>query len=234
MNNKLTFAFFAALLLCACTSERGRISSGTAFLVGDEGYVLTSYHVVKHCANYHVQGSALNTQAGLASYDEDNDLALLKVAGAAEGARLAREGSLRPWDQFIIIGYPGDAGRTHKSTVTNASLLSVHGPGGEPGMLQFSDSVAKGNSGGPLLDTSGNVVGIVKGKATIATQGGGTMWPVREVEHTDVAVSLPAIAGFLMQNRVSYAVGDSSYALPQAKIVNKASHFILNIQCVIQ
>lgn len=219
---------------CDAGTNTVRISSGTGFIVGSEGYIITNNHVIKNCADYRAYGTNIRTQIELVDRDSDLDLALFKLPSPAKGATFSTLSTpLKAWDQLAIIGYPGTAGRSHKPVMTRASLLFLHGPRGEDGFVQFSDSVEQGNSGGPLLDAAGNVVGVVLAKSTTTHINNG-IWATRTVEHTDIAITLDTVEKFLGKNHIQYDTAESSENMTDAKILGKSKAFIVNVQCTVQ
>src|SRR5688572_3786330 len=141
-------------------------SSGTGFFISSNGHVITNNHVVDGCSEIKLYGAVGEVEAVLVARDTKHDLALLKSQFSAPNfANLSNlKQPLQAGDPVIIIGYPGQAWKTGQTTTSQAQILSTRGPRGEEHWLEFSDTVAQGNSGGPLLDTSGNVVGVVVAK----------------------------------------------------------------------
>ena len=74
---------------------------------------------------------------------------------------------LRANDPVVIIGYPGESWRGHDPIVRSSTIIDMKGPTGEEKWVQFNDSAEQGNSGGPLLDSAGNVVGVVVAKSEL-------------------------------------------------------------------
>lgn len=135
--------------------------SGSAFVVSREGHLLTSNHVVADCTVVDIGGDGTATVVGR---DTTNDLALLQ-ARTPSGLELqpltARSRPIRLGEEVVALGYPlrGILGAGLNATTGTVSALS--GIGNDSARLQFTAAVQPGNSGGPLLDRSGAMVGII-------------------------------------------------------------------------
>ena len=151
-------------------------SLGSGFLIG-EGYILTNHHVVDGAETITVRLSdRRELQAKLVGSDEGYDVALLKLEGKeANGLpalRLGSSSALRPGQWVVAIGSP--LGLDHSVT---AGIVSAVGRSGGRGQqyvpfIQTDVAINRGNSGGPLLNTSGEVVGI---NSQILSNSGGYM-----------------------------------------------------------
>lgn len=135
-------------------------SSGTGFLVSKEGHYLTNNHVVEDCRSIAIDG----VPATLVAQDSNFDLALLSVSPPpnAEPATFA-EKPARLNSDVTVIGYPL-AGFLGGVNVTRGAVTSLKGIAGDGVRMQISAPVQPGNSGGPVINASGNIVGIVVSK----------------------------------------------------------------------
>jgi len=137
-------------------ARRGRPASGLAW--GD-GHVLTSAHVLEREDEISVDAGDGPVSASLAGYDPATDIALLKVDGLkAPAAKRGDSSTLKPGSLVLAVGRPG---RLQASLGMVAGLEAGGGRGMAAGRLIVSDATLyQGFSGGPLLDASGQVVGI--------------------------------------------------------------------------
>jgi S1-C subfamily serine protease len=145
---------------------RGAASSGTGFVVG-AGRVLTNHHVAQGCAEVRVRTpDGRNLAATLAVSDPERDLALLTVAGGDPGPPLRfRSGpELRRGEGVVTYGFPLAGLLSSGPTLTTGEVSALAGLRDNPRQIQISAPVQPGNSGGPLLDGGGNVVGVVVSK----------------------------------------------------------------------
>jgi S1-C subfamily serine protease len=141
--------------------------SGSGFVLDKEGHILTNYHVIEEAERIEVAfGDQLTAPADVVGYDARNDVAVLKVnlpPAALEPVSLGESGNLRVGQWAVAIGNPfGQFGRTLTTGVISALGRSLEGPDGRiiSDVIQTDAAINKGNSGGPLLDSSGRVIGI--------------------------------------------------------------------------
>ncbi len=156
-------------------SPGGR-SVGSGFLIGD-GYILTNHHVVDGAEAITVRMSdRREMQAKVVGSDEGYDVALLRLEGKDAGSlpalRLGNSAALRPGQWVVAIGSP--LGLEQSVTAGIVSGLGRSGGAGQQYVpfIQTDVAINRGNSGGPLLNTSGEVVGI---NSQILSNSGGYM-----------------------------------------------------------
>ncbi len=207
-------------------------TSGTGFFVTHSGHVLTNNHVIANCDKISIHGDTMSTGAVIVAQDQEHDLALLKAAFTSSNMAYfnSMKQPLNEGDPVVIIGYPGDSWRSHDPIVRSAKIIDMKGPTGEEKWLQFSDSVQHGNSGGPLLDSTGNVVGVVVAKTELHIKQAGS--DTQEiVKKSDVAISLPVVKSFLELNNIQYQTADSGLYLLPDSVNDRARPFIVNVHC---
>jgi S1-C subfamily serine protease len=152
---------------------------GTAFVVRPDGYLLTAFHVVKGAKEIEVSCAEIGRAAAwVEKFSEANDLAVLRVADGKTPTylSLADQRSVSLGEQVFTIGYPapdllGSEAKFNEGTISSISV------GGDAGYMQISVPVHPGNSGGALLNRSGDVVGVVIATASALTflKGTGTL-----------------------------------------------------------
>lgn len=217
------------------------VQSGTGFFVSDDGYLLTNEHVVRGCSKVIVKGPAFSqTEADVRATDTAHDLALIHTPTRPGGTAYLRDNieALKPGDGVVVIGYPGDAWRTGAYKISDAALVNTHGPGDHPEWIEFSDSIARGNSGGPLVDRSGNVIGIVvailfqeKSLYRVNAASGEKTLVQTTNTKSDGAIGLATAEDFLRQQGVDYHVSLSGPEAGDAGIEETVKRFIVNVQC---
>lgn len=140
-------------------SVAGEKSAATGFAVSGNGYIVTNEHVISGSSTIKIMKynrEVLN--ANLIGIDKDKDLALLKVNSTFDHLYLADSEKLGVGNKVIAIGNP--LGLSFSASEGIISGLDRKGPSGFNEYIQTDVSLNQGNSGGPLLDTSGRVVGI--------------------------------------------------------------------------
>lgn len=138
------------------------ISMGTGFLISADGYVLTNHHVVDNADEVTVKLSdSRQLKAKVVGSDAQSDVALLKVeASNLPALRLGNSSGVQPGQWVVAIGSP--FGLDHSVTAGIVSAVGRNTGGGQQYVpfIQTDVAINRGNSGGPLLNTRGEVVGI--------------------------------------------------------------------------
>jgi S1-C subfamily serine protease len=149
---------------------------GSGFLVDSRGRILTNAHVLGSAKNATVTfDDGTEERADVLGRDESTDLAVLNVASVPRSARplpLGRSGELVVGDPVIAIGNPFGLERTATTGIVSALKRIITSPNhfDIQNVIQTDAAINQGNSGGPLLDARGRVVGI---NSQIASQSGG-------------------------------------------------------------
>lgn len=165
--------------------------AGSGFVLDQEGHILTNYHVIQGAEMIEVSfGDQLTAQAVVIGVDPRNDVAVLKVDVALELLKpvtLGSSGELSVGQWAIAIGNPfGQFGRTLTTGVISALDRTIEGPDNRAitGIIQTDAAINRGNSGGPLLDSSGRVIGITSAifSPTGASAGVGFAVPVDTIK----------------------------------------------------
>ncbi len=146
---------------------------GSAFALNNRGYIVTSYHMVKSADSVFIQNENTERNHAKVVYaDETIDLAILKLDNTEVATTWQVPYSLKSktaeiGEKVFTLGYP-------RADVVygEGALSSMSGFSGDTSMYQISIPVNPGNSGGPLLDEQGNIVGVIKGKITGAEATG--------------------------------------------------------------
>lgn len=157
----------------------GDTSTGSGFLVDHHGDILTNYHLIDGAdrsggVTVEFEGGATRP-AAVVAVDPDDDLAVLRVDTAHLGPiaplALGDSTSVRVGDPALAIGNPFGLDRTLTSGIVSALTHQLHGADGRTinNVIQTDLPLAPGNSGGPLLDAQGRVIGV---NSQIATAGG--------------------------------------------------------------
>jgi S1-C subfamily serine protease len=134
---------------------------GTGFFITDDGYVLTSAHVVENAVRIEIFAAGKALAAKLVKADVANDIALLKVDTSCKALALSASRGVNLGDLVFTIGFPGTVLQGTAPKLTQGEVTSLAGILDDPRHFQTSLAVQPGNSGGPLLDRCGNVIGII-------------------------------------------------------------------------
>jgi S1-C subfamily serine protease len=205
--------------------------AGTGFVISATGQIITNHHVVAGCTG-DIHGNLSGepaTTLRLVSSDESNDLALLQgPAGSFKDFARIRDRAIRSGDSVVAIGYPFHGLLTSDFTVTTGIASSLSGILNDTRYLQISAAVQPGNSGGPLLDTSGQIVGMVSAKinALKFVRATGNI-----PENINFAIKTGALRDFLDNSVVPYQTAEPKGELKTAEIAGAARAYTLLISC---
>lgn len=204
--------------------------TGTGFVVSSEGHVVTNQHVVNGCTGDITGGltGAAPTKLRLVSSDETNDLALLQATGGFKEVATIRAKPIHSGDSIVAIGYPFHGLLTSDFTVTTGIVSSLSGILNDTRHLQISAAVQPGNSGGPLLASTGEVVGVVAAKLNALKFAKATG---NIPENINFAIKTGALRDFLDNSVVPYQTGESKAEIKTADIARSARGFTLLISC---
>jgi S1-C subfamily serine protease len=143
-------------------------SVGSGVLISDAGLILTNLHVVAGSKKIMVTFfDGFETEAEVVGLRPENDLAVIKakkLPDDIEPATMGGSGNLRPGDEVVAVGFPFGMGPSVSGGVVSGMNREFRSPEGErvlTGLIQFDAAANPGNSGGPLVNMAGEVVGIV-------------------------------------------------------------------------
>jgi serine protease Do len=143
---------------------------GTGVVIVDKGIILTNLHVVQGASRLEVTFmDGLTSTAHVTGVQSADDLAVLqahKIPDDLTAAALASTANLRPGDHVIAVGFPFGIGPSASSGIVSGLKREFKSPEGGAKMtnlIQFDAAANPGNSGGPLVNADGEVIGIVTG-----------------------------------------------------------------------
>jgi S1-C subfamily serine protease len=204
--------------------------TGTGFVISAGGHVVTNQHVIDGCIGDikgNLSGEAPVTLR-LVSSDDTNDLALLQASNPFKEVATIRDKPVRPGDSVVAIGYPFHGLLTSDFTVTTGIVSSLSGVLNDTRFLQISAAVQPGNSGGPILDTGGQVVGMVAAKLNALKFAKATG---NIPENINFAIKTGALRDFLDNSVVSYQTAGAKNELKTSDIAQNARAYTLLISC---
>jgi len=182
-------------------------SSGTCFAINENGYLATCYHVIEGASRIRIRGvngdfSSL-LEAKVISTDKRNDLALLKITDKSFKSisgipYVISKKTADVGEDVYVLGYPLRAVMGDEIKLTNGLVSAKTGYQGDATSYQISATVQPGNSGGPLFDGNGNVIGVVNARLGVESAAYAVKSPYLTmlVGSVDSSISLP------IQNRL--------------------------------
>ena len=167
-----------AVVLIEAGGAGGQGGLGSGFLIDRDGHVLTNAHVVEDSKTTTVTFSdGTERTARILGVDTSTDLAVLKIPQVPEGiqpVRLGSSGTLVVGQDVVAIGNPYGLERTATTGIVSALERTIEAPNGFAiqNAIQTDAAINQGNSGGPLFDRAGRVIGM---NTQIASQNGGNV-----------------------------------------------------------
>lgn len=168
---------------------------GSGFIINEEGYILTNYHVIEGAKEIKVTLSdTTEVTASIINYDQEKDIAMIKLKEGTKVPAIAELGDsdeIYPGAEVIAIGTPLSKNLAYTLTkgVISGSNRTIEGANGSKmNLIQTDAAINSGNSGGPLVNTKGQVIGINSMKLGSQTMGGasveglGFSIPINEVK----------------------------------------------------
>jgi len=145
---------------------QARVSLGSGFVIDKDGYIVTNYHVIESARQIEVNFSGDDrVQATIVGVDPSTDLALLKINAQARALTplpLGDSDAVRVGDAVVAIGNPFGLERTVTAGIVSALQREITAPNGYTidKVIQTDAGINQGNSGGPLLNARGEVIGV--------------------------------------------------------------------------
>lgn len=205
------------------------VSSGTGFVVNTETYVLTNAHVIKGCGEVRVKSKNRDLIATVASQDKKNDLALLKLRPEEQPVAVFQElKTLYPGDSVVAVGFPLWGLLASEPNVSVGTVSALAGIRNDTSRLQIAAPVQPGNSGGPLFDKSGLVVGVIvsrlNDKAAFESLG---IIP----QNVNFAIKSGVAMALMQASDISFSQTKSTKSLTPADVARNARKYTVLIEC---
>jgi serine protease Do len=205
-----------------------QISTGTAFFVTEDGALVTSEHVIQGCSKVAIKTSdGAILEVRIVAQDAANDLAILKADKTVLKVAALRIG-VRLGEGVEAFGFPHADILSSSGNFTLGNVTALSGMGDDSRFIQMSAPVQAGNSGGPLLDQNGNLVGVVAAKLDalkVVLKDGDLP------QNVNFAVKSAILATFLDSNRIAYLQGTDTKPMEPADIAEKARQMSAFVVC---
>lgn len=206
-------------------------SSGTGFFVSRDGLVLTNAHVVDGCASIRVtdrDGATAPANVAFAS-DKVNDLALLRTRIVPGEIAALRRTPVQRGEEVAAFGYPLTSVLSSGGSFTRGDVSATEGMKDDTRHMQISVPVQPGNSGGPVVDFYGNVVGVVRHKLDamkMAAISGDIP------QNVNFAIKQFAVRGFLESKGIAVMEGHTEGPeLKPTELAERARNMSVFIRC---
>lgn len=203
-------------------------SSGTGFFISEKGDIVTNHHVVKGCTSINIKRqNATPEKATLIAEDPTNDLALLHTE-TGTGSHAALRVDTRLGEAVAAFGYPLSSVLASSGNFTLGNVTALAGLKNDTRFIQISAPVQPGNSGGPLLDSYGNVIGVVTSKLDAIT----ALAAVGDIpQNVNFALRGSSLYAFLLTYGITPTIAVTTTQLEAPDLADRAASFSVAVTC---
>ena len=200
---------------------------GSGFFV-TPNHIVTNNHVTEGCDKLEVKNKDYKSSAKLLDTDSTTDLSIL-VTGKPNNSflYLRNRKPVVTGEQSIALGYPFSSTLGSELKVTSGNIAALTGFNNNIAELQLTSPVQPGNSGGPLLDDNGNVIGVIVSRLESSSEITGS----RPAQNVNFAVKSNMAKIFMDLNMVDYQVRKSNGAKEISQIVTEAKEATVQVIC---
>ena len=216
----------------AITKEkRSKLSSstGAGFFINNQGHIVTNSYVVKVCRQINTLNQGSKVSTSLITNDPRNDLGLLKASTRPTAIAYFRSGrGIRAGEDILAFGYPLKSVLSDELKGTKGMINALSGLNNGTRFIQMSAPVQPGNSGGPLLDQAGNVVGVVTAKmdAIVMAQLTDDI-----AQNVNFALKASLVRDMSEVKEIDYETASSNEEKNTVDIFDQAKKFTVLIEC---
>lgn len=223
----LMFCWSASMPLSAQTTTAVRTGSG--FAVSHATHVVTNAHVVAQCKSVRVLSGTQQASARVLAIDLDADLAVLQTSlSVPKTIALRSSPALRLGESVIAFGFPLTGALSQGGNLTTGNVSALAGLRDDPKYIQVTAPVQPGNSGGPLLDGGGNLIGVITAKLdalAVAKRTGDVP------QNVNFAVRGEVLETFLQSHKIPYDVAVTDSQLAVADVAEAAKQASVRTEC---
>jgi S1-C subfamily serine protease len=210
--------------------EKVITQSGTGFYVGRDT-IVTNHHVIDDCSEIRAsKGGAEIGKARVIAASSGDDLAALHSDSPSDASLKLRVGApLKPAESVLVFGYPLAGALSSSGNTTLGNITALTGLKDDSRFIQISASVQPGNSGGPVLDEAGRLIGVVEGKldALKVLRVAGDI-----PQNVNFAIRASTLANFLEANRIAYLAASDTTPLPNTELADRAERASVELDCL--
>lgn len=208
------------------------VGTGTGFVVNHLGNIVTNYHVVENCLSIAINEDGRESGLELLASDKKNDIAILSsnkekkdFAVLLSPLRVGRLG-----EEVIALGYPLHGVLSGNPNLTTGNISALAGIGGDTSVLQISAPVQPGNSGSPLINRKGLVIGVVQSKLNVIKLA---QYTGDIAQNINFAVKIKKVIELLDKNSIEYHKSDALKldAMSIPDIAEKAEKYTVQVMC---
>ena len=202
--------------------------AGSGFLVSKDGYVLTAGHIVSECGSIRTRIDGTEQELNIVGHDQVNDLAVLRLVYAPDRAAALSVQPILLGEQVVVAGFPLPLILTETLQVSDGLVSALAGPKNDSRFFGITAPIQQGNSGSPILNERGEVIGIAVTKLNALLVGLATGDIPQNV---NFGLKTNVILLLLDTHGVSYETPSSTRNLSVSQIASYARDFTLRIEC---
>ena len=204
---------------------------GSGFIINEHGDILTNYHVVEGAQEVTVTlSTGKEVKAKVINYDQTQDIAMIRIEDKVKipaVAELGNSATVKPGEEVIAIGTP--LSKDFAQTVTKGVVSAVGrtvttDSGKQVNLIQTDAAINQGNSGGPLVNSQGQVIGINTLKLAGGAEGIGFAIPINEVKSKLDVLSKPILTLGIKVREINSQLS-KKYDLPEGIYVIEVVSF---------
>jgi S1-C subfamily serine protease len=205
------------------------VSSGTGFFIAPDT-IVTNFHVINGCAEIRIRkNGAEQGSARVVAVSQADDLAALRSAVPSNAYLKLRVGApIKSAEPVLVFGYPLAGALSSAGNTTLGNVTALTGMRDDSRYIQISASVQPGNSGGPAIDDSGRLMGVVVSKLNalaIARITGDIP------QNVNFAIKASTLANFLEAHRISYEADATAHELSVTQRAERAEASSTQLEC---
>lgn len=203
------------------------VASGSGFVVSESGFIITNNHVINGCNEVTINYNSNSYDASVVQTDNVNDLALLKADFNPDTILPISETNADLLEEIYVAGFPFGESISKTVKVTMGIVSSLSGIGNNFSNLQIDAALQPGNSGGPILNNKGNVVGVAVSKLdfkTVLDRFG--VVP----EGTNFGIKSSSLTNFLQSNNVK-TIPASNKNISRSELAKKITSSTIFVSC---
>jgi len=230
--HRLTLAALALSLVHqtpAHAQSTTTLRTGSGFAISRATHIVTNAHVVNACKSLRVLSGVQQSSARVLAMDTEADLAVLQSSiSISKTLAMRSQPALRLGESVIAFGFPLTGALSQGGNLTTGNVSALAGLQDDPRYLQITAPVQPGNSGGPLLDGGGNLIGVITAKLdalAIAKRTGDVP------QNVNFAIKADVLETFLQAHKIPYDVAVTDAQLAVADVADVAKQASVRIEC---
>ena len=202
-------------------------ASGSGFAVSDDGHLVTNFHVIEGCQEVVLHDQGWEYPLTIITFDPKNDLALLKADFEPKAVFALTDKRPQLLQDIYVAGYPFGHEISSSVKVTKGIISSLTGIGNDYSNIQIDAALQSGNSGGPILDDYGNLVGVAVAKldAEYLMEHFGDI-----PENTNFGIKANVLSGLLDSNGIK-ALPANDQSISKTALGQKISNGTYYLSC---